>query len=506
MPRRLEAPQSESTHSSAPRHPPKPKQPEAELPPVIIQDEEKTARAKSRKVAGGLVAAQKKEAQEAEQKRRELGAAIHEGAEPAAEKTRKAAVLTNVLEKFGKEIVEKKDIEQTKTVLGQEKAARLWDEVMPMLWTRDETVGSSADIEAQRRAASQATEYVIRIGEIYGKHAGEGADEKIREDVKKLNAAFAGSGLLESYDPLVGAGMSRPTALRSLAQERVSSWGPIGTRAGFAQGKIEGMRLEPQRRKKYETLVATHVPEEKKELLETSEARGTLEQRERLLKLNEELHADIAELMKNKRTPEIQKQIDRKNGLISETETKLKELAQTTGDVQSSSEKKPSITERVKGFFRDLFGSATERIEEKRSPIQLAPRERIELPKDLPKTVPNAAEVFDLILSRTDNTDSSEKFVLEADKYLRAAKGGIESFMKPFENLVRDLDVENEPVVEEILEQAKTALARKKSEAEEKRAISEAHRRSRERAPTTASAAEILSRKRSSKPPMDKAA
>lgn len=112
------------------------------------------------------------------------------------------------------------------------------------------------------------------------------------------------------------------------------------------------------------------LPEEtEQERAEKMEYRRLGEQRNNLLKLNEDLHKEILNLQM--RVPRDQKEIDRVSGLLKATESKLHELAETFGDVPIPSEQKPPVMDRVKGFFRNLFGGSTKQQEGRNEPTKV---------------------------------------------------------------------------------------------------------------------------------------
>jgi len=207
----------------------------------------------------------------------------------------------------------------------------------------------------------------------------------------------------------------------------------------------------------YNALVSRVEEEEPKEKKEGFRKQG--EERNELLKRDEALHANVAELMRKKRTPAIQNRLARLSEEIDQTEERLKELAKTFGKVALP---KTPVMARIAGFFRGIFYRGAKSQGEAPEVTTTGELTGMDISKETMRDVPNAQDLYLIALHVSGGEErAANEFVENAAKYLRAAKGGIRPYMKPFEQLVKDLDVADEPAVKELIAQAENVAQSK---------------------------------------------
>lgn len=345
-------------------------------------------------------------------------------------------------------------IERTKKILGS-KASEIWETI-----TTEKTVHKPLE-------PARATEYVNAVADLVDKEQGL--------KIRNLNKKF---GLPEAYDPIMGSGASRPTAMRSLARTRVAATETVGSITGMPSTervmehrgakitlskpdvgtyRFTGRTVEaPTTREDLENAliarygvepsqvyfklgevkpgVATRMqndPEYQRWVMELRKATGEMvkeearlresvsrrfhrpqdeaaamkegmawlakgmkdaealeeekffeagdrmtreaeEQRRNLLELREELHDEIAELLKQKRTPAVQKQIEAKSRQIARAEARLR------GEEGAAMPERVSFKERLKEFWKGLFAKKEMRTMEERKEEPMSEESRPE--------------------------------------------------------------------------------------------------------------------------------
>lgn len=452
------------------------------LSPEIQEDIRKRNPPSARETVARMAA---HEAKERTQKEKSIKEALRElkaedEIQRSADEGNLEQVTADELEKsFGLDKMEEKNaavqakrIARTNEILGQARASEIWETV-----TKEKTLYKSLD-------PSRATEYVHAVADLVDK----GKGLKIRD----LNKKF---GLPEAYDPIMGSGASRPTAMHSL-RGRASAPEMVGMAAAMPSREVVPSRVEG-RKKAYVThewsgrvpekekttredlesaLIARYGvepsqvyfklgevrpgvasrmqgdPEYQRWVMELRKATGEMmkeearhreqkeaaamkegmarlakgmkdaetleeekffeagdrmtreaeEQRRNLLELREELHEDVSELLKQKRTPAVQKQIEMKSAQIARAEARLR------GEERGAAmPERASFTERVKGFWKGLFGKKEVAIpmERKEEPAREEPKPekepRLGTINELLKTDAGFRDAFQEVLNAT---------------------------------------------------------------------------------------------------------
>lgn len=376
-------------------------------------------------------------------------------------------------------------VEETKKILGQEKAFALWNEVFPLLG----------------KDSSAATRYVFEFGNI-AKDAEAKDPKELQDDIRALNEKYE---LPENYNPM----RAETTKMKKPRQDRYETRGVTPTHVEKWQDQMSALN-EDLHRQLAERLSEPLTPAKKERVDAISDRIKQTEAELQKIARYKDLGAELgAEAMTYElRLTELAKKMSVLSDQINEAYGKTPEELRGLGGLSLA-------TARVKNWLRSLAGrqplltewetlntehnDIAELLEDYRSTYRASPgeagkvrlpskheREReehlreiapatpgiagmteeeyekrmeetagVERARDIVTGVPNGRELFELVAERTGIDEAAEQFIVKAREYLDASKYGVESVVREFEKEVEGLGIEKAPEIKALFAKAR---------------------------------------------------